>query len=91
MLYCTATVKILSCSLGEENWRTKLISLFDRRRRYGGEASQCATVQACGQLCVPERERRGEKGLEKGQEKLDVFCLHNTGKKLHGRLPSRLD
>lgn len=39
-------------------------------------------VQASAALCVAERERHGEKGLEKGQEKLDVSCLRNIGKKL---------
>lgn len=41
------------------------MSLFERGRRCGGEARQCATVQACGQLYVPERERHGEERLGK--------------------------
>lgn len=53
----------------------------------GGMVVGQGSVQQHG-LCVPERERHGEKGLEKGQEKLHAFCLHNTGEKLHGRLPA---
>lgn len=47
------------------------------------------SVQASATLCVAERERHGEKGLDEGQEKLDVFCLHNTGKKF--QTPGRVD
>lgn len=71
-----------------ENWRRKVISLFDRGRRCCGEARLCATAQACAPLCVAEKERHGGKGLGKSPEKPDVFCLRNTGKKLHGRLPA---
>lgn len=39
--------------------------------------------------CMCQRGKDMErKGLEKGQENLDVFCLHKTGKKPHGRLPA---
>lgn len=87
MLYCTATMKNVGCSLREENWRgnsslclTEVGGVVVRQ----GSMRQYRLVDSC----VCQRERHGEKGLEKGQEKLDVPCLHNTGKKLHGRLPA---
>lgn len=81
---CAATMKNISNSLGEENWRRKVISWTE----VGGTVVRQGSVQQyrLGHHCVAERERHGEKGLEKGKEKLDVFCLHNTGEKLYGRL-----
>lgn len=96
MMSCVQQLKTISCRPRELE-RRKLFSLFHKGMRYGGEAKQCVTVQACGQvyvLCAIARSlaREGktlrERLGEKDQERLDIFCLHSTG---HGRLQAEWD
>lgn len=75
-MYCGQQLKTISCRPRELE-RRKLFSLFHIGRRYGGEAKQCAAIQACGQLCVL-CATAGRSLAREGKtlrESLDILCL----------------